>query len=629
MKRLCVLILLLSVAAVPGASRADGFDSLNESFRTTLVGGGIVSEGVGLARRNGGPASGSIQIAGIPAGATVQRALLYWAVLAGDDPIVTLNGSGVVGSQIGRSPETCYFNSGDSAHDNRVYRANVTSLVAGNGTYTVAGVGDVVSPADGQGASLLVMYKDESANFQRTVIINDGATTGGNPGDRYGSIAHTFGSLPTTRPVLSAWLHAGFGDGQAEFPEGAMSVGTQQVMAANSLSGSDGPSWDDHTVSVPATLFSSAPAAVLNRQQVASTAGGDCVLWAYAALVLEQAKSTVPAPTISIASPTEGSQVTSPFTVDGTSSNATAIVLSENGQTLATLTPAGSGAWSTQLSLGGGNHQVTATAIDLEGVPAATATVGFNVYGPPAGPLQITSPPFGSVQTSNTLAFAGTAQTGASVRLSQNGSTIATVPITNNAWSTSLTFPQGTHQVSAEALDTNGNPINGWTYVEFAVDTTPPQISAEGGDFPFALPFVGVEVAFDRATLRGQASDAVGVRRVVVTITPVAPPGESWTVEANCGGCQPTLCMFCGNQPAHWYADVELPGPGLYEMVAAAQDHAGRTATTSARRYLRIAPAGVPDPFEFLDGPPNCMGPLEDTPACFDPFEDGPPFPFG
>lgn len=628
-KRFSVLLLLLTaVAVVPGGARADGNDSLNESFRTTLVGGGLVTQGVGLATRNGGPESGTITIGGIPAGATVDKALLYWAVIAGDDALVTLNGGAVVGSQIGRAPETCYFNDNNPNRDNRVYRADVTSLVSGNGTYTVAGVGDVLDPADGQGASLLVIYKDASAGFQRTIIINDGATTGGNQGSHYGSIAHTFGTLPTARPVLGATLHVGFGDGQPEFPEGAMTVGGHQALPANSLSGSDGPSWDDYTSTLPASLFTSGTGSVLNRLQVASQSGGDCVLWTYGALVLEQARSLVPAPTIAITSPSPGSQLSSPVTIGGTSTNASSIVLTEGGQTLATITPSGTGDWSTSLGLGGGPHNVTATAIDLDGIPGATASIGFNVNGPPQSTLSITSPAFGAVLTSPTQTVAGTTQGGASIRLSEHGNTIATVPVSNGTWSTSLSFSPGGHQVSAQPLDGNGNQLPGHTYVEFAIDTAPPQVSMDGGDFPFSLPLIDTEIVFNVAGVRGDASDDLGVRRIFLTVTPVAGPGESWTVEANCGGCQPSFCLFCGNWPVNWWADLDLPGPGFYEVTATAEDHAGRTATSDSRRFLTFVPDGVPNPFELFDGPPNCMGPLEDSPVCFDPFEDGIPFPF-
>lgn len=631
MKRFLVLVLVLTaVAAVPGGARADGNDSLNESFRTTLVGGGMVTQGVGLARRNNGPSSGVIGITGIPNGASVTKALLYWAVLAGDDPLVTVNGNGVVGTQIGRSPETCYFNNPnpDPNHDNRVYRADVTSLVTGNGSYTVAGVGDVLQPADGQGASLLVVYKDDSASFQRTIIINDGATTGGNQGSHYGSVAHTFGTLPTARTVLGASLHVGIADGQPEFNEGAMTLGTHQALPPNALYGSDGPSWDDYTVSVPASLFPSGTGSILNRLQVANQSGGDCVLWTYAALVLEQQKSLLPPPTVTITSPEAGSQVTSPATIAGTSSNASAIRLSEGSQSLATVTPAASGEWSAEIPLHGGSHNVTATALDVDGIPAATTSIGFSVYGPPPSTLVISSPPFGAMLTSGTVTVAGSSQQGVSVRLSEHGNTIATVPVTNGSWTTALTLPEGGHQINAQALDANGNPSGGWTFVEFAVDLSPPQISMNEGDFPFTLPFLDTEIVFSVAGVHGEASDAVGVRRVYVTVASVVTPGESWTVEANCGGCQETFCVFCGSWPAHWYVDLEFPGPGLYEVTATAVDHAGRTSTSDARRFLRFIPDGVPNPFEEFDGPPNCIGPLEDSPVCFDPFEDGIPFPF-
>ena len=48
-----------------------------------LQGGDIASGGVGLATRAGAPASGTITISGIPAGAVVQHTALYWMTIGG------------------------------------------------------------------------------------------------------------------------------------------------------------------------------------------------------------------------------------------------------------------------------------------------------------------------------------------------------------------------------------------------------------------------------------------------------------------------------------------------------------------------------------------------------------------
>src|SRR5688572_23440843 len=132
MRRLGLVFALLFAVIAPMGARADGDGSLAMSLRGTYAGGGVVSEGVGLATRTGGPAAGTIAIAGIPSGAQVEKALLYWAVLAGEDSSVDLNGSSVSGTRVGRSADTCWFDisAPSPANDNRTYRADVTPLVS-------------------------------------------------------------------------------------------------------------------------------------------------------------------------------------------------------------------------------------------------------------------------------------------------------------------------------------------------------------------------------------------------------------------------------------------------------------------------------------------------------------------
>src|SRR5687767_2998784 len=81
-----MVALLVAAAALvtPTKAKADGWESFGESYRATLPGGGVVSQGAGLSSYRQeptppGPVTGSIVIAGIPDGAGVERAFLYWA----------------------------------------------------------------------------------------------------------------------------------------------------------------------------------------------------------------------------------------------------------------------------------------------------------------------------------------------------------------------------------------------------------------------------------------------------------------------------------------------------------------------------------------------------------------------
>src|SRR5687768_3885534 len=67
--------------------------SLAARFDDTLRGAGVVAEGASFSGRGDGVpnTSAAITIAGIPAGATVQRALLYWMISGGSDTTATIN----------------------------------------------------------------------------------------------------------------------------------------------------------------------------------------------------------------------------------------------------------------------------------------------------------------------------------------------------------------------------------------------------------------------------------------------------------------------------------------------------------------------------------------------------------
>ncbi len=156
------------------------------SFYTVSLKGGYVAAGVGL--RNTG--SGTIKIAGIPAGASVSKAFLYWNIVDAQQKLrhkkLVFKGSNILGEYIGGDHQTCW---GPDFYSAFSYRADVTSLVTGNGNYGVSGVasgrtdgadpfafGATVDAPLAQGASLVVIFT-KAAYPTTKFFVWDGATT--------------------------------------------------------------------------------------------------------------------------------------------------------------------------------------------------------------------------------------------------------------------------------------------------------------------------------------------------------------------------------------------------------------------------------------------------------------------
>lgn len=131
---------------------------------------GATAAGTGLRNR----AHGSIHITGIPAGATVRRAVLVWGLLYdGDRPPgdIALQGATIVAQQT--TPVNADLCWDDAA--NVGFAADVTYLVPGNGTYEITdprrGTTRVDDDPTGalpytDGASLVVFYTGGGANSQ-------------------------------------------------------------------------------------------------------------------------------------------------------------------------------------------------------------------------------------------------------------------------------------------------------------------------------------------------------------------------------------------------------------------------------------------------------------------------------
>ena len=239
------LLALLSLLLLPAPAFADGDNAHSTTFNEELVGGGIVSEGLGLARRFGAPEIGQLEIAGIPPGATIVQAFLYWVIIAGFDDTVLVDGTEFIGDWIGTTDDTCW-----GIGDNHVYRTSVRSAVYGNGIYEITGFDYTPNVIDNQGFSMVVVYRDLASTQMTRVMINDGAIYAGSS---YPVIPSTMTFPALAGPISQAEVHFAVGDAQGAGDGPTRINGTQ--IAVDNWEGSDGPGgdgamWDDDTFDI-------------------------------------------------------------------------------------------------------------------------------------------------------------------------------------------------------------------------------------------------------------------------------------------------------------------------------------------------------------------------------------------
>src|SRR3989344_3293448 len=211
-------------------------------FETFELRGNYTADGVGLRGRTWG----IITLSNIPIGASIHKAYLYWSFLDNgllvSEQNLTLNGIPILGTEIGNGEDTCW-----SRTYSRAFRADVTPLIAGNGTYMLAGIANQSSLL-AQGASLVVVYADENGVL-RTGIIQDGNGVINNGNIHLATTIDGFIASDTGDGV-SAKTTFIVGDGQNFTDTIAVTAGLGTFTLENSLNGSDGGLWDTDTYNV-------------------------------------------------------------------------------------------------------------------------------------------------------------------------------------------------------------------------------------------------------------------------------------------------------------------------------------------------------------------------------------------
>ncbi len=153
--------------------------------------------------------SGSITISGIPAGATIEKAYLFYSFQDNGGSVSgSFNGNPISGIFLGSDCTSCWGTSSTS-----LYWADVSLYVSGNGTYNLSGFDPLECPSGShgvEGAALVVIYSEPSEPT-RHISIYSGVWETSCSGASY---SWTHDGFVATNPVNSAKYAVVIGNGQ-------------------------------------------------------------------------------------------------------------------------------------------------------------------------------------------------------------------------------------------------------------------------------------------------------------------------------------------------------------------------------------------------------------------------------
>jgi hypothetical protein len=168
----------------PEKLKPNSVTQLTSAYSLTSCGLNYTSGSLLLCKRPSAmPFKGSNQpaaltISGIPVSASIDKAFLWWDILGQDTAgRVIITNPGMVtdtikGVRRGKVYDPC------SDNFKMTFRADVTAIVSGNGSYLISGLPldtAALNADDTDGATLFIIYKDSTASFKGTILIYDGA----------------------------------------------------------------------------------------------------------------------------------------------------------------------------------------------------------------------------------------------------------------------------------------------------------------------------------------------------------------------------------------------------------------------------------------------------------------------
>ena len=484
-----------------------------------------------------GAGTGTLNLSGVSG--TIKLALLYWHGIdrpgqggdgVYDNPQVSFAGEMVTGVAIGDGPTNCWpkgppqtpgATPTPAPGSSRAYRADVTSLVTGNGNYAIGGLA-AKTGHDGNGASLVVVFDDGEPLNDHDLIIyegNDANVADGYPGESDGWAA-ALDQIPYAGGAVSAELHVADGqqltDDVITFSTGAPAqeeLDTAQRWDGISVPdadhgratdpGEEGGLWDIHRFDVSG-LFTGAGMHTLTISGQVET--DDCVALIVALVELQAIQ---PTPT---ATPTE-TPVPPTVTTTATTTNSPAppTVIETPSATPSptrTVTPT-----STRTGIATATAPATATAT---GGATATHTQGdaATASATAAATATVTENPGGSTATATSTNTAGGPAT-ATVTHTAGAPTTATATQPPTA---SATGTPGGPTAIPTSTDTPGGPATA-TVSQVATAT----VTATGGPSGTST---ATHTPGSPAPATATATHTAG-GALTATATRTAPPGTS------------------------------------------------------------------------------------------------------
>ncbi len=269
---------LLAAASAVGVLAAPGLVHATDlTFFKTVFNTDFASAGFGGMR---GLGTGNITLAGVSG--TVTEAYLYWhgpsnaptATAPTANAMVNFAGTDVTGTFLGISDDNCW-----SFQNSLAYRANVTSLVTGNGNYSLA---NFTKPngIDINGVSLIVFFDDGDGTNNRDVVMFDGNDSNINNAFDAPGWNITLNGINYSSGTASAQFHVS--DGQT-FNDAAVIANATEIAAAGAVfqgdsvpGGLGGPSngflWDIKNFNVTSLLNPG-----LNNLNITTGVNSDCL----------------------------------------------------------------------------------------------------------------------------------------------------------------------------------------------------------------------------------------------------------------------------------------------------------------------------------------------------------------
>lgn len=267
-KALALVLGAAAFSALPNVAMASDLTAFKTVFNTDFT-----TAGVGGMR--GGDGTGTLALSGVTG--TVSEAYLFWhgptnasSTNTNANANVTFNGTAISGTFLGISDNNCWGFANSMA-----YRADVSSLVTGNGNYSLANF--VKSGVDINGVSLIVFYNDGNSTNNRDVVMfngNDSNIT--NPFDAAGWNI-TLNGINYVSGTANAQFHVG--DGQTFSDDAVVVNGTNIANAGPVFQGDTVPNagngqtlWDIKDFNITSLLTPG-----VNNLNVTSGVNSDCL----------------------------------------------------------------------------------------------------------------------------------------------------------------------------------------------------------------------------------------------------------------------------------------------------------------------------------------------------------------